>query len=433
MSHETYLDRVVGAAALEAEIAGVAVAGTQLGAVTIRHGRTDIDTQPAAATCSLAVLAGALSDPPVIGDVVDVRLGADAIAHWQMDPAQATAASWRFAGHVTDSRAQVDGRGRHVYAITATSRRARLGRLRVGADAWPAELDGARAARILALCTAVVTVAAGDPGTVGVTARPAGLESPLALLDDLAADTGATLAELRAGGLEWFDAEHRRNNAVSLELDATDVISPASWQQSLTGMVNALTVVYGAGEPRPTVTVTDVASADPVTGYGPFAAQVDTQLADATAATAYASLMVARRGRPWWRLDALTVDLLRTVTNDQAAALLALEHGDLLTVTGFPDAGPFTTRRVYVEGWTETITARSWRLSLSVSESSTTAAPARWVDVGDALTWADVDPAMTWNTAASWDPGEGAGRWADYPSNVSWLELDLDPTTWAAA
>ncbi len=576
MSHETILDRHVGPDALEVWLNGTVVDPTKLGPVTMRHGRVDVDTQPTAATLTLTVLAGALDEPPVIGDDLVVDLGDDGRAAlgveanltqrdprawpvsngaklaniapgvdgWRFGavqlssaafasvdaegiaeftvPAGVTAvriamrartltaggrpvlalmrrdgASWvgvepyahgewaypavgdyvvreqvvpvtvgwtcwlrphtawdtaavgevgdlsatylrangdpvrRFVGSVTDVRARLDGQGRAVYAISATSPRARLGRTFVGDVPWPAELDGARASRILALVDPLVDVAAGlDPGTVQVVARDVDRQAALQLLDDLAADTNAQLVETRAGQLDWHDAEHRRNIAATATLDASQVLSPAEWAQTLSGVVNDLTVVYGTAEPKAEVRIVDQASVD---AFGPFASRIDTQLADAAAAESFANLTLARRSRPWWRLDKLDVDLTRTVTPVQAAALLALNQADRLDVTGFPAAGPFTTTKLWVEGWTETITAKAWRLSLNVAQYGVLAAPVRWVDVPVHVTWADVDASLTWLQAAAWDPGDpGEGRWVDYPSDVAWLDLADDLTTWAS-
>ena len=433
MSRETTLDRQVGTQALIVTVAGVALDLSRIGPITIRHGRTDVDSQPSPAICSLAILAGALEEPPEIGDSLTVELGPDAVALFGMDATEEADARWRFVGTITDPRAKLDGKGRAVYAVTAVSRRAKLGRAFVGDVPWPAELDGDRAGRILDLVADVVDVAPLlDPGTVEVVARDVDRQAALALLDDLAVDTGANLVELRDGTLDWHDAEHRRGATPALTLDASQVLSPAEWAQTQSGIVNDLTVQYGTADPKAEVQVTDPDSVDVATGFGPFTSKIDTQLSTLADAEAFARLTIARRSRPWWRLDKLDVDLTRTIDAAQATALLAMEFATLIAVTGFPSSGPFITTKVWVEGWTETITPKAWRLSLNVSTYATTAAPLRWVDVPDHVTWADVDASLTWLRAASWDPGlADLGRWADYPADVAWADLATDPTTWA--
>lgn len=429
---ETTLDRRVGAQALIVTVGGTVRQLSTIGPVTIRHGRQDVDSQPSASTCSLAILAGHGDQPPSIGDEVTVELGPDAVDLFGMDATAEAAARWRFVGTVTDPRAKLDGKGRAVYAVTAASRRAKLGRAYIGDSPWPAELDGARAVRIFDLVDDLVdVVATPDPGTVEVVARDVDRQPALALLDDLAIDTAAVLVELRDGQLDWHDAEHRRDAVPVLTLDASQVLSPAEWAQTQSGMVNDLTVEYGSAEPKATVRIVNEASVDVVDGYGPFAAKLDTQLSQLVDAEAFARLTIARRSRPWWRLDRLDVDLLRTVSPSLAAQLLALNFGDLVAVTGFPSSGPFTTTRLWTEGWTETITAKAWRLALNVSEYATTVAATRWVDVPTWISWPDVDGSLTWYDAASWDPGlEDLGRWTDYPVDVAWTDLDADPTTW---
>lgn len=399
MSDETWLDRAVGPNAIVVTVGGTALDLTVVGAVTIRHGRENADAQPNAATASLAILAGALSTPPWIGDTVDIELGADAQAVFELDSGEMAAAIDRFHGNVTDVSASLDGHGRAVYGVVAVSGRAVLGRTYIGDEPWPAELDGERAARILGLAS--VTTSTPDPGTVTVRARDIDHQPALGLLDKLAQDASAVLVEYRNGLFDWHDAEHRRNVPSALTLSAAEVLSPLSWEMTASGVVNDLTLIYGSADPRLTVTEIDQTSID---SLGPFAVRVETDLDAEADALASASLTIARRSHPWWRIGTLMVVLERTVVPTQAARLLALNTGDLLAVTGFPSAGPFTTTRLWVEGWTEVISATSWSLTLAVSDFATTGPPARWIDV---------DTDMRWGSAAT-------------VYNASWSNLEVD-------
>jgi hypothetical protein len=305
--------------------------------------------------------------------------------------------------------------------------KASLGRQLVGDTPWPAELDGARVARLLALATGV-TAGAVDSGTVQLLARDVDRQPLLKLLDDAATDAEGLVVELRDGTLAYHDADHRVAAATAVELTSAQVLWPLSWSQDLQGIVNDLTVSWGAAEPQAEVRMTDTAS---IAVHGLYAAKVSTQLATQAAADAYALLTVARRARPWWDLPAMTLELVRGVP-ELAAQLLALEVSDLLQVTGFPTDAPLQLGRLWVEGWTETVTAESWTLQLAVTPYGRTGPAARWVDVPSDLTWADLDPAMSWAGAASWDTGAGPdGRWLGTPHDLTWA--DLDPgTTWAA-
>lgn len=340
----------------------------------------------------------------------------------------------RFHGRITDAKVTPPpGEGaswRHRVQLVATGELAKLGRQHIGDTPWPAELDGARAARILALATGV-TVGPVDTGTVTIRPRDVDRQPVLQLLQQLAADADGVVLQRRDGSVVYHDADHRTAAATSLELTAAELLWPLRWSQDLAGMVNDLTVGYGTAEPQAEYRFTDHASIDALGET--YAAKVATQLDQLADAERFAQLTVARRSRPWWDVDTMAVELLRTVAggvHDQAAALLALELGDLLQVTGLPERGPLQLGRLWVEGWTETITPASWQLVLAVSPYGRSGPAARWADLDPATTWAELDPAMSWAGAAAWDPGTGPdGRWVGTPADLTWADL---ATTWAS-
>lgn len=429
------------------DVLRVTVAGQLLdpgdygGAVTITQGRQNAGQQPEPGTCSLTAVTSRLDRLPTIGDALDVELGPDALAWAGLAGAAADAARVRFTGHVTDVAALPDRRGTPATVrLVATTRRARLGRVLVGQTPWPVELDGARAARILADVGPAIGAPVGqvDAGQALVLARDVDRQPALQLLADLATSTGATLVELRDGTLVWHDAEHRRLAATDVTLTAAQVFASVTAKQSLAGLVNDLTLTYGtapvdgegqqAGD-RPTLQLVDQPS---VELFGPFGAKLDTQLADAEQAAAWLQLQLGRRSRPVWELDGLAVDLLRTVSPATAGALLQLQHADLLAVGGFPESGPFATARLWVEGWTESLTRSSWTLNLATSDYGRTGPAPRWVDVPRHVSWADAG-ALTFLQAAGWDPGTvSQGRWIDAPASVRWQNID-PAVTWAGA
>lgn len=424
------LDAEVGPDALVVTVAGTPLSLEHVGPITIRHGRPQLDTLPVASVCSLTCHASELPALPVIGDLVTVELGPDALAHFGLAGDAADAARWRFRGTVTDPATQLAQTTRPgVVSLTAVSRRSRLGTVPVGDAPWPLERDGDRAAHILAALPAgLVTVGDVDPGTVDVLARDVDRQMAGPLLDQLALDTGGVLAQLRDGTLEWHDAEHRRGSVASVTFDASDLMAPATWAQHLGGTVNDLTVGYGP-EPQATVRIVDSLSADPVDGIGPMADSIGTQLATLADATSMANLTVGRRSVPRYVLDALTVDLLRTLVPATAAALLQLEFGALLALTGMPAGGPLSTGRLWLEGWTETITRTSWRSVLLVSAYGQSGPPVRWVDVPISQSWAAVDPGLSWLGATSWDlPSLSLGRWVDMAASVEWADLVPEST-----
>lgn len=424
----TLLDRVVGPDAILVAIAGVDLDPGLVGPVTIRHGRDDVDDQPTASTCSFTIEATATALPRV-GDEVTVDLGADAVAYFTAP----LSAVRRFAGRVTDLQA-IPARGvngRAFVRVVAVAPLAILGRTIVGDTPWPAELDGVRADRVLDLAAAAnpaIVVDDVDPGFYDVRARDVDRQPALGLLQELARDTLGILVGLRSGAIAYQDAEHRRNSPVRVTVNASEALADTAWTQDLAGLTNDVVVAYGDASPQAEVSVVDEVSVD---AFGRYGVRLATQLDDETGASALASALIGRGSRPAWRIENLTIELLRSVDTANAAILLDLEVSDLVAVTGFPTTGPFVTSSLWVEGWTETIARDEWTLVLNVSGFAYGGPPARWVDVSDELSWAEVAPDVSWLGFSAFDfPRENAGRWVDLASNLDWTDV---PAQWADA
>lgn len=398
-------------------------------AVGIGRGDVNANVEATTLTAQLRYTAGARI--PKVGEPVRLTIGrqlADALGLALDDRV-------RFTGEVTDR--QLSG---GVLTVVAVGRRARLARLFIGDEPWPAESDGSRAQRILDLAHAQLSsVQRGvvDVGTVQVLARDVDRQPVLGLFDQLAETAAGQLVERRTGELAWHDAEHRRNLAPLCELTAEQLLGGLGWQSGVDGLLNTLELTYGTPaldpvtlEPtgdRPTVTVVDEDQAGPL-GVGPISASLDTELALADQAHDRARLIVGRRSTPWWDTPALAVDLTRTA-GDQLLPLLAAEHGEQLRVTGLPQLGPFPTSRVIVEGYTETMTPTSWLLSFAVADVGVAGAPVRWDDVPAELTWDTVPAELTWLQAARWQPdNDSTGRWLDVPADLRWDNVDPDLT-----
>lgn len=437
------LEEAVGGDPVTLTVGTVALPGSAVGPVTVRRGRTDPDERFAAATLSTTVDAGALTAPPELGDSVQLTLTAAAAAYFGIT----TAARTRFVGRVTDTDVTPGARitGPPRYGLVAAGVRARL-EVKVGDVPWPAELDGARATAILTAAAArlpELTVTAGSPGTVTVFARDVDAQPASGLLDELAESTGGELLELRNGSVTWRDAASRTNVAAALTLDAGNVLAGTSWSQRLAGLVTDLELGYSAADPQPAVRVVDTAAEGRV---GAFEARQRSQLADEAAAQSRAVDVVGRRSRPRWRIESLGVDALHTLPVPTAAALLEADVAVLVALTGFPAVGPFTQARLWLEGWTETLTRDGYRFELDVTDYAATATAPRWADVPTAVLWqqgnrtdpwylrrwpATVPAELSWLGAVGWDPGQvDAGRWADEPADVTWSAVSATQT-WA--
>jgi len=430
------LETFAGGKPLTVTLAGHVLDTDRVGPVAIRRGRRSADTRPEAAVLGFSIYADGLDvlgRLPELGDALTVELSAAMLTALGGGPTHAR----RFTGTVTDvaSRASAG-----VVSIIATGAKARAARIPIGDVPWPAELDGARAARILAALVAAdpsFTVLAGDPGTVTVVARDVDRQPVAALLDELAAYTGGDAWETRAGALVWRDARSRSDLNPTLTLAASNILVDPEFTKDLDGLVTDLTVGYGTAEPQVEVRVRDTTA--PIAA---LAARVSTPLAAEGDATAYAIEVVGRRARPRWRVPDLPLDLLHTLDAAQRLTLLAAEPGLLIALTGLPDPAPWSANQLWVEGWTETYTRNAWRMALAVSVRGLTGAQPRWIDVpatripgpglpAQNVTWADAEFAgMSWLAMAGWWTEDRLGnRWADVPASLTWGTYP-STTTW---
>jgi hypothetical protein len=399
----TYLDRLLDEAGdpLAVEIDGVPYPCDQVGPVTIRHGRNHPSSRPDAAVCTLTIRASDTTDPPTLGNAVTVDLGPAALALWfPGGGAPAAAAAPLFLGKVTDVKARLDGSS-YVYQVTAASQRAILGRLYLGDEPWPEEQADFRALRIFDLVDAQEPISWEIVGAMAVaepliTSRDVDRQPALGLLDELADDVSAMLVETRASVFSWQAQGFRAAFVEALTLDASEVLAPAEWVQNQAGIVTDLEVRYGYGDPRASVRGINGPDPDfyPVTS----AASIDSQLVDEVDAQALVDRTLELWATPRWWLESLTVDVVRrgatgtrVVDAAKTAVLMGLDVSALIAVDGFPLAGPFATRRLWLEGWTETITAKGWRFALDVSDYAGTAVAPTYTDLtATGMTYADL-------------------------------------------
>ncbi len=433
---EGVLTRYAGGQFLDVSLSGVELDYADVGPVGISRGRRTADQRPEAAVVSFTVKAAGLLALPELGDPVVVELSEALLDALDVELVAAGEAVLdralvrrRFTGTVTDAKIRPHDQ---TVAVVATGDRARASRVPIGDTPWPAELDGARADRILDALVAAdpsFTVLPGDPGVVTVLARDVDAQPAAALLDELAAYTGGDTWETRAGALVYRDARSRTDVTPALVLGAANVLVDPEFDKSLDGLVTRLTVGYGP-DPQAELTVADTTA--PITTLG---ARVTTPLAAEADAQAYAVEVVGRRSRPRWRIPDLPLDVLRSLDALQRAELLALDVNALIGLTGMPAPVPFASSHLWVEGWAEAYTRNEWRMRLSVSARGLTGRSARWIDVPatyvpegglgapEPMDWnAPSFAGLPWLAVAGWwtaeEPTEG--RWADVPASLLW-------------
>lgn len=376
----------------------------------VSWGRDDTDTQPDAATARVTF------DDPNAVTAAAVTVG----DRWQIVARVAGAELPRFTGTVVD--VTVDHAEQRT-TVTAADELAALGRRRIGDEPWPAELDGARIARILTLADVdqdargawADQAGAGswaeqppadtwlsargvrvDPGTVTILPRDVDAQPVAALLRDTAGDAGGLVYVDRAGRIIYRDADHRVDHGEQLPVDACLLVDEAVFARGLTGMVNSLRVGYGdsTGEQQQ-VAVVDT---DSIAAYGRFDVYRGTMLAYAADADTLARRYISFRRVPRWTAPALLVDtaLLDELT-PTTRGLLAATVSTELTLTGVgapapvPDPWP-----LIVEGGTDTITAGGLVVELRVSDRRQTIRGVSWAEQPAGRRWVDVPPALTW-------------------------------------
>lgn len=380
-----------------------------VGPVVIRQGRVTPDTRPDPALLTATILRSALAWVPEQNDLLTATLTTQAKTYF--DPGSTALIENRFNGVITDVRqiaATVTMPA--LVALVAVSRRARLAEYRIdhtyvgGGGATPfgdEQTDGEHVAGAVAAAGRPGEVLAAGGSTVVIEDTT---ENLLAYLDNLAAATGGEVVDVRGtGGLWWRTATYPATVAPTVVLTAANVVnSPMVWTKTRAALVNDVQVPYGR-EPDYAEGVYSVADTAASARYGP--GQIDLPsgvFPDAVRARARAEELVSRRGRSTWAGDALTVDLLRTVTAAQARSLLAAEYGTRGSLAGLPADAPYPTLDFVVQGWTETLTRDSWTFVANVSEDFT--ADPTWNDVPVGVTWNTPPTDVSWLGSRTWVP-----------------------------
>lgn len=351
----------------------------------------------------------------------------------------------RFTGRITSVTV-----GRYVTTVQAVSYRAQLARVVLSnsaADApdpittpWPIETDMNRVQRLWQYAIARAPFPMADKPTVGtvghmpftvnqipstyfVTELLPQNVTLLQLFEDLADSQDSQLTENRHGQFGWLRPVDRKRDIVltadpsgrelstGVRLNSGQVMSDGTAHSDAAELVNYLTVAYGPEGQFFGVYVDDgLVDAD---GTDRQQAHVTTQSTDTQNPDGFwpnvrGQLLIARRSTPYWQLDNLTVPLvpfLRSPTSANLTTLrrlLQLDHGSLVLLTGRPDWLPDgVPSRVFVEGWTETMTRDSWQLELAVSDV------------------AQSGPEITWRTYAP-----TPSTWAAAPTSVRWRIAD---------
>jgi hypothetical protein len=370
---------------------------------TITHGRGDIASppQPSTAVITLLLPAG-YSIPDCIGQQMSIQ------AYEQVP---------RFTGsivsvQITHQDTGADGQQLARVTVSAIGYLARLERHTAGTAGFPEETFVDRATSILD-DTGLTYAISNDDGTT-LLAEPAGdTRTVLDILGNLCEQVGATMCDLPDGtilletytrraanysGLTWSAAVGTWDEQTTtwqtgrtvLELPPSAVIWSPTWTQRSDTILNTITVSYG--DPQSVVTDTDSAS---VTRYGVRDVYLETTIRDQADAEARAAGVLTAQAQARYSMANVQV-ITENLTTDQLTALLNLENGDRVLLTGLPLAAPASWYLGVVEGWAETHNGLGHRITLFLSDPRYSYAMAAWEDIDPALAWSGVDPAVSW-------------------------------------
>lgn len=382
-------------------VAGVGnITADQFGTVTIRRGRSEADQRVEPSTMTVTVKRAAFTTLPEVGQYVQVNMTNEALAHFATSPGFADR---RFGGTVTDAEVVLGPGGENVVNLIAVGALVNVAGQTFDPSTVAAGGDGAQAGAIVNQLDHVVFGGAAGPGSsVTLLAPDASVTTATDALSALSDASGGELVEdRRNGNLVWVPASWRTQSfgfIPRVYLTGAEVVVPLTWTKTLSGMVNDLTLTYGAADPQATYSLTDEWAIGKY-GRAKPTEPVVTRLADSAGARARAEDVVGRRGRPQWRAPDLAVDLLRSAVYPTATNLLDNDYfTQVIELSALPADSPFADRayvRLWREGETETIGPDAWTMDLYVTDYGVFGAEPTWADL--TWTWATIpDPAMSW-------------------------------------
>jgi len=381
--------------------------------VTVAHGRSDVTSSPTASNTQI-VLRGDTGPLLELADTVAISFdGVD-----------------RFTGAISDLNVSFISTGTPtaITTITAMGNLAKLGYTDVGASGYIEQTARQRVEGILD-ATGLDYLNAGDPDITLYAILEADAQPSTALdaLGRIAQGTGATYYDDPTGRIIFEDYGNRGSTTfagiwanqvgtwseaegtwadyplfpLSFNLEAPGVIFAPTWSKTLTPLINDVTVTYG---PDLSVTQTDSAS---ITQYGRREYRLDTDIKTIGDATTRAAGIMTAQANGLWNLGQISV-LVDQLDADDTTALLELVSGSLVTLTGLPASGPYSSYIGIVEGWTDSYNNGQHVLTLSISDPRFSYQTLTWGEVTADLTWSAVDADAAWFEIVSNDSLVGA-------------------------
>lgn len=359
-----------------------------LNGVSINYGRADIWEQARAGYATIqiinttdAALSIALNDSVVIQ--VDDSSGTPVTLF--TGKVQAVSNTIQYLGSIGKAL---------IHNVTAIAPFADMARVITHTSGFPKEYDDDRLDRILTASGVTIDVV-DTPGVYEFTASQASPGDCYYWASYYANMAFGYIYETTDGKVGYAN-ESRRTVDAGLYgytvIPGSTILWPSvNSEINLNNLLNDLRLEYKANA---SVTST---SASSIATYGKQAADLKTELEDATEAQLQADRYISLRSTPRTLLPNFTIQLdAPTMTNGLLDDLLAMYMGFPIEVNHFPlgiYSGDF---QGFVEGWNFTISRNTATLNLNVTEKNLSLAPTRWQDVSPALIWSAVNAALEW-------------------------------------
>lgn len=237
-------------------------------------------------------------------------------------------------------------------------------------DAGATGFSGERSDQRIARLAGYAGVPSGEVSTetglsTSMAAQVTNDRTAIELMREVENTEGGLLFDARDGVLTFHARSHRYNTASTLTLsgDVGELVPPLEPRLDDQGLVNDMTATREGGVSARAV------DPDSITDYGLYRTSVqlfttsDNEVQDA------ANWKIFTASVPQVRIPVAVADL-ELASSAQKTALLTLEIGDRITLSGLPSQAPAASMDFFIEGYTEQITAVSHRIAFNLSPAS---------------------------------------------------------------
>lgn len=208
-----------------------------------------------------------------------------------------------------------------------------------------------------------VTSTALETGTVLVAHADTADQSPLSMMQLVAATERGLVFVNGSGQLTFHSRAHRYNPTWGALVDADALDDSATFTTDTQDLVNSASVTRPGGGGGSYADTASIAAFDEYPKDAELLYVTDDECYQAAAS------WVRTRGTPQPRISTVGIDLM-TLDSTWTQQFQAIDLGSLIGVTGLPAQAPASGISLFVEGWTETIGASEWSMALNTSTAA---------------------------------------------------------------